>query len=57
MIAPQPQPITRLSSFQQLYRDLLRKTREDLDDEDEVGDEDNEDEVGYRINDASDEEE
>jgi hypothetical protein len=34
-----PRLRARLSSFQQLYQDLQRKTREDLDDEDEVGDE------------------
>ena len=34
-----PRLRARLSSFQQLYQDLQRKTREDLDDENEVGDE------------------
>ncbi len=34
-----PRLRARLSSFQQLYQDLQRKTREDLDEEDEVGDE------------------
>jgi hypothetical protein len=33
-----PRLRARLSSFQQLYRDLQRKTREDLNEEDEVGD-------------------
>lgn len=34
-----PRLRARLSSFQQLYQDLQRKTREDLDDEDQVDDE------------------
>jgi hypothetical protein len=34
-----PRLRARLSSFQQLYQDLQRKTREDLDDEDEVEEE------------------
>jgi hypothetical protein len=34
-----PRLRARLSSFQQLYQDLQRKTREDLDEEDKVGDE------------------
>lgn len=34
-----PRLRARLSSFQQLYGDLQRKTREDLDNEDEVSDE------------------
>ncbi len=34
-----PRLRARLSSFQQLYQDLQRKTREDLDEEDEVDDE------------------
>jgi hypothetical protein len=34
-----PRLRARLSSFQQLYQDLQRKTREDLDEEDEVGEE------------------
>jgi hypothetical protein len=34
-----PRLRARLSSFQQLYQDLQRKTREDLDNEDDVGDE------------------
>lgn len=34
-----PRLRARLSSFQQLYQDLQRKTREDFDDEDEVDDE------------------
>jgi BMFP domain-containing protein YqiC len=46
-----PRLRARLNSFQQLYGDLQRKTREDLNDADE------EDEVGDRINHASDEEE
>jgi hypothetical protein len=40
-----------LNSFQQLYGDLQRKTREDLDEPDQ------EDEVSDRIDDASNEEE
>jgi BMFP domain-containing protein YqiC len=43
-----PRLRARLNSFQQLYRDLQRKTREDINDTDEVGD---------RIDDTSDEEE
>jgi len=43
-----PRLRARLNSFQQLYGDLQRKTREDLNDADEVGDE--EDEVSDRIN-------
>ncbi|HEY9740754.1 MAG TPA: hypothetical protein V6C90_09725 [Coleofasciculaceae cyanobacterium] len=46
-----PRLRARLNSFQQLYGDLQRKTREDLNDADE------EDEVGDHINHASDEEE
>jgi BMFP domain-containing protein YqiC len=46
-----PRLRARLNSFQQLYGDLQRKTREDLDDADE------EDEVSDRIDDASNEEE
>jgi BMFP domain-containing protein YqiC len=34
-----PRLRARLNSFQQLYRDLQRKTREDLNEEDEVGNE------------------
>lgn len=34
-----PRLRARLNSFQQLYKDLRRKTREDLDNEDEVSDE------------------
>jgi BMFP domain-containing protein YqiC len=34
-----PRLRARLNSFQQLYGDLQRKTREDLDDADEIGDE------------------
>jgi hypothetical protein len=57
-----PRLRARLSSFQQLYGDLQRKTREDLNDVDEVGNRtDNtsneEDEVSDRTDDASDEEE
>jgi hypothetical protein len=43
-----PRLRARLNSFQQLYGDLQRKTKEDLNDADEVGDE--EDEVSDRIN-------
>jgi hypothetical protein len=46
-----PRLRARLSSFQQLYGDLQRKTREDINDADE------EDEVGDRIDDASDKKE
>jgi hypothetical protein len=34
-----PRLRARLSSFQQLYRDLQRKTREDLDEEDDASNE------------------
>jgi hypothetical protein len=34
-----PRLRARLNSFQKLYQDLQRKTRENLDEEDEVGDE------------------
>jgi hypothetical protein len=43
-----PRLRARLNSFQQLYGDLQRKTREDINEEDEVGD---------RIDDASNQEE
>jgi BMFP domain-containing protein YqiC len=46
-----PRLRARLNSFQQLYGDLQRKTREDLNDADD------EDEVSDRIDDASNEEE
>jgi BMFP domain-containing protein YqiC len=46
-----PRLRARLSSFQQLYGDLQRKTRKDINDADE------ENEVSARIDDASDEEE
>jgi hypothetical protein len=50
----------RLNSFQQLYGDLQRKTREDLndaDEEDEVGDRETLLLTADRIDEASDEEE
>lgn len=50
-----PRLRARLSSFQQLYQDLQRKTKEDLDDEEEVSEE--EDDISERIDDASDEKE
>jgi hypothetical protein len=52
-----PRLRARLSSFQQLYQDLQRKTREDLDEEDEVGDSEALLLTADRIDDASDEEE
>jgi uncharacterized membrane protein len=52
-----PRLRARLSSFQQLYQDLQRKTREDLDEEDEVDDSEALLLTADRIDDASDEEE
>ena len=49
-----PRLRARLNSFQQLFGDLQRKTREEMDEEDEVNEE--EDEVSDRIDNISDEE-
>jgi BMFP domain-containing protein YqiC len=55
-----PRLRARLNSFQQLYGDLQRKTREDIndaDEKDEVGDSEALLRLADRIDDASDEEE